>query len=112
MAHVEVDPGLWAEFHRVVNMSSRELRSWLRTDSAGERTEQLPDHAGAETGRRVLQVLRKRRTDLDADDEQTMRTVVELVHAERGGEPTSTPGPSEWRHRMMSIGHDPLREPR
>ncbi|UQX10291.1 DUF3140 domain-containing protein [Candidatus Mycobacterium methanotrophicum] len=58
--HVEVDPGLWEEFHRVVNMPSRELREWLQTHSAGESTEALPDQAGAQTGRRVLQILQKR----------------------------------------------------
>lgn len=107
--HIGVDHDLWEEFHRVVNMSSRELRSWLRTDSAGEGTEQLPDHAGSETGRRVLQILRKRRTDLDVDDAQTMQAVVETVRAERADEREPSAGPSDWRHRLMSIGHDPLR---
>jgi hypothetical protein len=37
--HVEVDPALWEEFHRVVNMTSRELMDWLRTRSADEHTE-------------------------------------------------------------------------
>jgi hypothetical protein len=36
--HVEVDDALWEEFHRVVNMSSRELLEWLRTRSADEQT--------------------------------------------------------------------------
>ena len=34
--HVDVDPVLREEFHRVVNMSSRELSEWLRTRSASE----------------------------------------------------------------------------
>ena len=29
-----VDDDLWNEFHRVVNMTSRELREWLETDDA------------------------------------------------------------------------------
>lgn len=109
--HVEIDDGLWGEFHRVVNMSSPELRQWLQTCSADERTEQFPDKAGPVFGRRVLQVLQKRRTDLNTADEQLIREVVELVHAEHGDE-KPTAGSADWRHRLMSIGHDPLKEPR
>jgi hypothetical protein len=110
--HIDVDPGLWEEFHRVVNMSSRELMEWLRTLSAGEGTEALPDQAGTETGRRVLQILQKRRVDLDGDDEKTMRKVVARVHAERGEYLEPKAGQENWRHRLMTIGHDPLKETR
>ena len=81
--HVDVDPVLREEFHRVVNMSSRELSEWLRTRSTGEGAEELPDRAGTKTGRRVLRILQKRRVDLDEEDEHTMRKVVERIHAER-----------------------------
>lgn len=107
--HIDVDRRLWNEFHRVVNMSSRELRSWLRTASADVETEQLPDRAGPGTGRRVLRILHKRRTDLDVDDADTMRAVVNLVHTEGADEPEPIAGRGDWRHRLMSVGHDPLR---
>lgn len=107
--HVEVDDDLWNEFHRVVNMTSRELMDWLRTRDAMETSEELPDQAGTETGRKVLDVLQKRRVDLTADDEHTMRRVVDRVHAERGVDLEPKAGQENWRHRLMSIGHDPLK---
>jgi hypothetical protein len=107
--HVEVDTGLWDEFHRVVNMSSRELLEWLRTRSAGEEVEQMPDKAGTPTGQRVLEILQKRRVDLTEDDERVMRKVVDRVHAERRDDLEPTAGDANWRHRLMSIGHDPLK---
>lgn len=110
--HVEVDPALWEEFHRVVNMSSRELSEWLRTRSADEDAEELPDQAGTETGKRVLHILQKRRVDLTDDDERTMRKVVDRVHAERRADLEPTAGQENWRHRLMTIGHDPLKAPR
>jgi DNA primase catalytic subunit len=110
--HVEVDDALWDEFHRVVNMSSRELLEWLRIRSADEQTEELPDHAGTQTGQRVLQILKKRRVDLTEDDERTMRKVVDKVHAERRADLEPTAGQANWRHRLMTIGHDPLKEAR
>jgi hypothetical protein len=39
-----------------------------------------------------------------------MRAVVDRVHEQRGDEPESTAGDAGWRHALMSIGHDPLKE--
>ncbi len=103
------DAGLWEEFHRVVNMSSRELANWLRTCSARPDVEKLPDQAGTPTGQQILHILSKRRTDLTANDLQVMRAVVRRVHAERRGDRESDAGWPGWRHRLMSLGHDPLK---
>lgn len=46
MAESRVDDALWNEFHRLVNMTSRELEDWLRTDASAENTEAFPDEAG------------------------------------------------------------------
>jgi hypothetical protein len=43
MAETRVSDELWEEFHTVVNMTSAELRDWLRVDASGEDTEALPD---------------------------------------------------------------------
>ncbi|EID55691.1 DUF3140 domain-containing protein [Saccharomonospora xinjiangensis] len=100
---------LWDEFHRVVNMTSRELSEWLRTTAATAKDEELPDHAGPELGRRVLEILGKRKTDLADDDLDVMRKVVDRVHGQRGDDLEPTAGETHWRHRLMSIGHDPLK---
>jgi hypothetical protein len=103
------DLELWEEFHRVVNMSSRELADWLRTRSASPDVESFPDQAGTPTGQQVLHILSKRRTDLTSDDLQVMRRVVRRVHAERQGDREPVAGRAGWRHRLMSLGHDPLK---
>jgi hypothetical protein len=103
------DDELWDEFHRVVNMTSRELGDWLRTRDAGEDREELPDQAGTPTGQQVLAILGKRRQDLTPHDEEIMRRVVDRVHAQRRDDLEPTAGQSGWRHRLMSLGHDPLK---
>src|SRR5918997_1182628 len=103
------DDELWDEFHRVVNMSSRELAEWLRTCSAGPDAESLPDQAGSPTGQQVLRVLGQRRTDLNTDDLHVMRTVVNRVQAEGRGDREPVAGSTGWRHRLMSMGHAPLK---
>lgn len=100
---------LWDEFHRVVNMTSRELSEWLRTQASDQDEEALPDQAGPHLGRRVLEILGKRKTDLRDDDVDVMRRVVDRVHAERRDDLETTAGDARWRHRLMSIGHDPLK---
>ncbi|MGH3913157.1 MAG: DUF3140 domain-containing protein [Pseudonocardiaceae bacterium] len=105
------DNELWDEFHRVVNMSSRELAEWLRTRSAGPDAESFPDQAGTPTGQQVLHILGKRRTDLNSEDLRVMRRVVDRVNAERRDDLEPTAGQVNWRHRLMSLGHDPLKPP-
>ena len=100
---------LWDEFHSVVNMTSRELRDWLATDDAKEDSEPAVGRIGTPTGRAVLGVLSKRRTDLTESDVATMRRVVERIRAARGDDPEPTAGQAAWRRRLMRMGHDPLK---
>lgn len=104
-----VSDELWQEFHHVVNMTSRELRDWLVVRDADALTEPLPDRAGGDTGRSVLAILAKRRTDLTDDDVAVMDKVVRKVHDARREDLEPTAGQAAWRHRLMSIGHDPLK---
>jgi hypothetical protein len=106
---VEVSDELWQDFHTVVNMTSRELEDWLRVEAADEDTEALPDQAGPHLGRRVLEILGKRRVDLNPDDVEVMQTVVDRVRSERREDLEPTAGDEAWRHRLMRIGHDPLK---
>ena len=104
-----VDDDLWDGFHQLVNMSSRELHDWLRTQAAEPDSEQFPDEAGTPTGRHVLHILRKRRADLTEEDARVMRRVVRRIEDQRGFEPETKAGDTGWRHRLMSLGHDPLK---
>ncbi|MFC8794583.1 DUF3140 domain-containing protein [Streptomyces cinereoruber] len=101
----------WNEFHSVVNMTSRELGDWLRTQAADENTEQPPPHAGHETGRRVLAILAKRPGDLTEADAEVMQEVIDTVRAQRKPELEPEAGDGPWRHALMDIGHDPLKPP-
>jgi hypothetical protein len=105
----DVDDELWNEFHRVVNMTSRELAEWLRVRSADEDSEQFPDQAGTPTGQEVLAILGKRRRDLAEQDVRVMRRVVDRVLEQRRDDLEPVAGQAAWRHRLMSMGHDPLK---
>ncbi|MFC7309570.1 DUF3140 domain-containing protein [Streptomyces monticola] len=108
LEQLELD-ALWDEFHSAVNMTSQELSAWLRTREAGEHTEPLPEHAGSEAGQHVLAILQKRRMDLTGDDLRLMRKVVDTVDTYVDGEREPDAADRSTRHRLMSLGHDPLK---
>lgn len=112
MADSIVDDDLWDEFHRVVNMTSRQLRDWLAVEAAGEVAEGLPDQDGPPVGHQVLKILGKRKVDLTPDDVAVMEKVVRKVLAERREDLEPTAGQDAWRRKLMDLGHDPLQPPR
>lgn len=90
-------------------MTSRELSDWLRTRDATEDAEAMPDQAGQPTGRQVRHVPAKRHGDLTGDDRRVMEKVVTKVRAERREDLQPVAGQASRRHRLMSLGHDPLK---
>jgi len=109
MATDRVSDELWNEFHRVVNMTSRELNDWMREEAAAEDSEVFPDQSGTPTGRQVAHILSKRRSDVTDQDIEVMTAVVDTVHRERRDDLEPVAGDDKWRRRLMSIGHDPLK---
>ncbi|MFI0512151.1 hypothetical protein RKD19_001308 [Streptomyces canus] len=105
---LELD-ALWEDFHRAVNMTSQELAAWLRVSDADESAEPLPEHAGEPIGQHVLAILQKRRVDLSDEDIDVMYEVVDTVTAEADVEKEPEAEERRRRHRLMSVGHDPLR---
>lgn len=97
-------------FHETVNMTSQELTTWLGTEPDLDAPE--PGHPGPPPlGQAVVGILGKRRTDLTDDDLTTMQKVVELVENETDGlSKDDVVNDERKRHRLMSVGHDPLRE--
>jgi Protein of unknown function (DUF3140) len=101
---------LWQEFHQTVNMTSDELRTWLLTDASGE--DAFPADPGLgipEFGRSVLELLRKRKTDLTSDDLSVMEEVADYVAERRANPPAAGERDETWRRSLMAVGHDPLR---
>ncbi|BCB90188.1 DUF3140 domain-containing protein [Phytohabitans suffuscus] len=108
------DPELervWQEFHRAVNMSSPQLRDWLLAETALNDTyDPEPGVDVMDLGNRVLQVLGKRRVDLNGADVALMREVTELIDRRLSQRPTDGVDQEPWRHSLMAVGHDPWRD--
>lgn len=89
-------------------MTSRELVDWLGVEP------DLVAHPGppaqAPLGLAVVDILGKRRMDLTVDDIAVMQRVIDVVEEETADVPPERVAEDERkRHRLMNVGHDPLR---
>jgi hypothetical protein len=99
------------EFNEAVNMTPKELEEWLETnesksvgqsDGGGEST-------GHESGRKIVEILGKNRTDYSSDEIDHMRRVVSYVHRHESQKPEGDVRKSNWRRSLLNWGHDPLK---
>jgi hypothetical protein len=100
----------WESFHEAVNMTSDELRTWLLTEASGEDTFVADPELGlSELGRKVVEILRKRKVDLTSKDADVMRQVSDYVANCEANRPAEGMRHDQWRHSLMTVGHDPLK---
>lgn len=100
----------WDEFHELVNMKPAELEKWLASEqsqSAGQ-TKDGGESTGHASGRRIVDLLRAKKSDLSDDDYQHMRKVVGYVRRHLAQRPSGDVRDTRWRHSLMNWGHDPL----
>ena len=100
----------WDTFHQVVNMTAEELRTWLLVHRQDQSA--LPGEPGPplrELGLKVVQLLGKRKADLTGDDADVMLRVADFVTQEETRRPDDWMDDEQWRHLLMTVGHDPLK---
>ena len=108
------------EFDALVNMTRSELERWLESDesqSVGATGDGKKSDAGGNesvghgSGRRIVQILAKKKGDLDNDDYAHMRKVNGYVKRHSAQRPKKeTIEDSRWRYSLMNWGHDPLKD--
>ena len=99
------------EFDEAVNMTRKELEEWLKTDeskSVGQ-SDGGSESKGHESGRKILQILDKNKTDYSSDDIDHMRRVVSYVHRHQSQKPEGDVKNSNWRPSLRNWGYDPLK---
>lgn len=104
---------IWKEFSDAVNMTPSELEKWLKTDEskeAGWSGDGKSETVGHQSGRRIVEIKHKSKSELTDDDFAHMKKVVGYVHRHvaQGG-PKEDKQNSPWRHSLMNWGHDPLK---
>lgn len=98
------------EFHDAVNMTPKELESWLDTEqsqSVGQKDGD-DESIGHKSGKRIIELLQKK-DDYTEDDLSHMKKVVSYVHRHTAQKPASDLEHSRWRYSLKNWGHDPLK---
>lgn len=102
-----------AAFNKAVNMTPAAIEKWLRSEesqSVGMVPEGEHEAVGHASGRKIVDIKRKRRADLTDPDLAHMQKVSSYVarHLAQGG-PAENVETSRWRYSLMNWGHDPLK---
>lgn len=103
------DDDVRAAFAEVVNMTSREIEAWHKTEQSASVGQDSGDgvSVGVKAGQRTIQLLRIKRTP-NADDIKHMRRVISFINRMRTQSPLRNRETSRWRYALMNWGHDPL----
>jgi hypothetical protein len=99
------------EFDEAVNMTRKELEEWLQTDeskSVGQ-SDGGSESKGHKSGRKIVEILKKNKSDYSSDDIDHMRRVVSYVHRHQSQKPEGDVKNSNWRSSLLNWGHDPLK---
>ena len=99
------------EFDEAVNMTRKELEDWLQTDesrSVGQ-SDNGGESKGHESGRKIVEILGKNKSDYTDQDVDHMRRVVGYVHRHQAQKPSGDVEDSTWRYSLLNWGHGPLK---
>ena len=101
-----------AEFKAAVNMTARQIEAWLRKEESkkvGFKDEGKGESVGHQSGRRIVEILGKKKADYDVDDLRHMAKVVGYIHRHIAQRPDGDIEETPWRYSLMNWGHDPLK---
>ncbi|MEE1755256.1 DUF3140 domain-containing protein [Streptomyces sp. SP18CS02] len=96
-------------FQELVNMTPSALEKWLARDesrAAGQHKDG-GESTGHASGRAIVEILRKKKSDLSAADYQHMRKVNGYIRRHLAQRPSGDVRDTRWRHSLMNWGHDP-----
>lgn len=105
------DKSVIDEFHQVVNMTPKQLESWLDTDeskSVGQKNGD-DESIGHKSGRYIIELLNKKKDDYTDDDLSHMKKVISYVHRHSAQRPSGDVEHSRWYYSLKNWGHDPLK---
>ena len=97
------------EFDKVVNMTPSELEKWLQTDeskSVGQTEEGNTESIGHKSGKHIVAILAKNKSQLTDSDYEHMGKVISYIKRHSAQKPDKVAG-SNWAYSLKNWGHDP-----
>lgn len=99
------------EFKQAVNMTPKELKSWLETEDSQAVGQKKGDDEsiGHKSGKRIIDILQKKQDEYSDDDLSHMKKVISYVHRHMAEKPSGDVEHTRWRYSLKNWGHDPLK---
>jgi Protein of unknown function (DUF3140) len=105
----DVDSAI-ADFRKVINMTHKELKSWLETDESQAVGQKKEDESiGHQSGRKIVEILQKKESQYTDDDIAHMKKVISYVRRHSAQRPSHDIETSHWRYSLKNWGHDPIK---
>ena len=104
---------IYRAFTERVNLQPKELEEWLETEeskSVGDASGTSRESTGHRSGRRIVEMKRKKKDELTNDDYAWMRKVVNYIKRHTAQRPSGAVEDTAWRYSLMNWGHDPLKD--
>lgn len=104
---------LLRDFYAAVNMPRRQLIAWLDTDESHEvgwRYAPNEESIGHRAGRRIVEILGKKKAELSDLDIAHVRAVVGYVRRHLAQRPRKDITHTRWAYSLKNWGHDPTRD--
>ncbi len=100
------------EFHSSVNMTVKELQSWLQTEesqSVGQKDGDS-ESIGHKSGKQIVKLLENKKDEYNDDEISHMKKVISYIHRHLAQKPSGNIKNTHWRYSLMNWGHDPLKD--
>jgi ribosomal protein L11 len=107
--HITENKQVYTEFKEVVNMTSAAISTWLDTPESkkvGQTEAGSSESIGHHSGKKIIEILRKKEADLTDDDYAHMHKVISYVRRHSAQKPAHVEG-SNWLYSLKNWGHDP-----
>ncbi len=107
------DERIVAEFDDFVNMGPRALEDWLATSQshdAGYAPGGEGETVGHASGRHIVKILHKKKSEYTDADIAHMRKVVGYIKRHLAQRPKGDTSTTRWAYSLKNWGHDPAKD--
>ncbi len=104
---------VYAEFKDLVNMTPKQLETWLETDESKEvgfKSGDKGESVGHKSGREIIEIKGMKKSDLTDAEYEHMQKVVGYIKRHMKQKPKGEIEDTPWRYSLMNWGHDPMKK--
>jgi hypothetical protein len=103
---------VYAEFKDLVNMTPKQIETWLGTDESkevGAKSGGKGESVGHKSGREIIEIKGMEKSDLTDAEYEHMQKVVGYIKRHMKQKPKGEIEDTPWRYSLMNWGHDPMK---